>query len=274
MKLVSIIITTKNEEKNLERLLRSIDSQRYKKIETIVVDNNSSDKTTKIASKYTKKVFNKGPERSAQRNFGVKKARGMYVLILDADMELGRNVVRQCVEKIGSSKKIGTITIPEIPVAKTFWEKVKKHEREFYNLDGDSDIEAARFFQKKLFNKVGGYDLEITGPEDWDLPERIHKLGYENARIKAKIKHYEKVPSLWSLMKKKYYYGLKAHVYFEKHDVELVSAKTIYFLRPVFYKHWKKLLSKPLLSSAMLLMLISEQIAGGLGFLKGKISQA
>jgi len=57
--LVSIVITTKNEEKNIENCLKSIVNQTYKNIEIIVVDNNSSDSTKEISLKYTDKVFDK-----------------------------------------------------------------------------------------------------------------------------------------------------------------------------------------------------------------------
>jgi len=40
-------------------------------VEIIVVDNNSTDNTVKIAKRFTDKVYNKGPERSTQRNYGV-----------------------------------------------------------------------------------------------------------------------------------------------------------------------------------------------------------
>ena len=75
--LVSIIVTTKNEEKNIENCLKSVKNQNYpqNKIEIIVVDNNSIDKTKQIALRYTDKVYNFGPERSAQRNFGVEKSK-------------------------------------------------------------------------------------------------------------------------------------------------------------------------------------------------------
>ncbi len=71
--LVSVIVTTKNEEKNIANCLKSIKGQSYpqEKIQIIVVDNNSSDSTTKIAKRFTDKVYNKGPERSAQRNYGI-----------------------------------------------------------------------------------------------------------------------------------------------------------------------------------------------------------
>ena len=95
---VSVIITTRNEERNIEKVLVSVKNQTYKDIEIIVVDNDSMDKTVEIAKRFTKRVYNKGPERSAQRNLGVEKARGRYVLIVDADMELTSGVVESCVE--------------------------------------------------------------------------------------------------------------------------------------------------------------------------------
>lgn len=78
--LVSIIVTTKNEEKNIATCLRSIinsinsSNSTNQNVEIIVVDNNSSDNTVKVAKEFTDKVYNKGPESSAQENFGVEKA--------------------------------------------------------------------------------------------------------------------------------------------------------------------------------------------------------
>lgn len=270
--LVSVIITTKNEEDVLERLLISIKNQRYSSIERVVVDNKSTDSTKKIAQRYTKNVFDFGPERSAQRNFGAKKAKGEFLFILDADMELEANVIEKCVTEMQKDKKLGCIAIPEKPIATNFWEKVKAYERSFYSLEGDSETDAPRFFRREAFEKAGGYDETVTGPEDWDLPETIKKLGYHSKWIRVYINHYERIPSLISLFRKKYYYGLRAHRYFSKQKVSLVSAKTIYFLRPVFYKNWKILVAHPFLTIAMFGMLTGEQISGGLGFLVGKVT--
>lgn len=99
--LVSIIITTRNEEINIQNCLESIKRQNYPldKIEIIIVDNNSTDKTLVIARRYTDKIYNYGPERSAQRNYGAKYAIGKYILYLDADMMLSKDVISECVEK-------------------------------------------------------------------------------------------------------------------------------------------------------------------------------
>jgi len=47
--LVSVIITTRNSERTIDKCLSSIKQQTYKNIEIIVVDNNSADKTKEIA---------------------------------------------------------------------------------------------------------------------------------------------------------------------------------------------------------------------------------
>lgn len=267
--LVSVIITTKNEQDVLERLLKSIKMQTYRKIEIIVVDNDSSDDTVKISKKYSKYVFNKGPERSTQRNYGVKKSKGEYLLILDADMELTKDVVVQCVRIASKDKKIGGVAIPEESVAYSFWGEIKAFERSFYNEKGDAITDAARFYTRQAFEAVGGYDETITGPEDWDLPERV-KENFKIGRIRSKILHHERVPNPFKLAKKKYYYALTSHRYLKRHHISTFSAKTIYFLRPVFYKNWKRLLTHPILTTAMFFMFTLEQFAGGVGYFVGK----
>ena len=268
--LVSIVVTTKNESDVLERLLKSIKYQTYSSSELIVIDNGSTDKTLLIAKKYTRNVHTFGPERSAQRNFGAKKAKGKYIIFLDADMELTPKVIAQCIAAIEKNTKIGAVGIPEVSVAKEFWEKVKAYERSFYNEAGDTTTDAERFFLMSAFDKVGGYDETITGPEDWDLPENIGKLGYKKTRIIAHLFHHERVSSPFKLAQKKYYYALTSHRYLKKHNISTFSPKTIYFLRPIFYKQWRKLLSHPVYTIAMFYMFTLELAGGGAGYFIGK----
>mgnify|MGYP001582859957 CR=1 FL=1 len=269
--LVSIIIPAYNEQDVIGRLLKSVKNQSYKNIETIVVDDNSSDSTLAISKKYTKLAFHRQhAERSVQRNFGANKSKGQYFLFLDADMELTPEVVSECVAKIQGDTSIGAIAIPELPIASNYLEKVKAFERSFYSDFGDPDTDAARFFTHKAFMQAGGYDETLIGPEDWDLPETISKLGYKIDRVHTLVLHYERVPSLLKLAKKKYYYALTSHRYFAKHHIAAFGPKTIYFLRPIFYRNWEKLIKHPLLTLGLIVVLTIEQIAGGIGYVVGK----
>lgn len=271
--LVSVIITTKNEEKVIDRLIKSIKKQTYKNIEVILIDNNSTDKTVDIAKKFGVKIYSFGPERSAQRNFGAKEAQGKYLLFVDADMKLSQNVIKECIEVVEMNKNIGAIVIPEVSEARTFWEKVKGFERSFYNEEGDPVTDAARFFSKKAFISGAGYDETITGPEDWDLPETIRELGFKIGKISARISHKERISSPISLARKKFYYALHAYKYLTKHNIPMLGPKTIYFLRPVFYKNIRKIIAHPVLSSGMVVMLSAELVGGGLGYFIGRANK-
>lgn len=261
--LVSIIVTTKNEEKNIGRLLESIKNQSYKNIEVVVVDNRSTDKTKVISKRYTKSVYNKGPERSAQRNFGVSKSKGKYVLILDADMELEKEVVWECVEVILSSSHKALI-IPEKTMGNTFMARVRRFEREMYI--GDTSIEVARFFDKKIFKNFGGYDTDLTGAEDYDLPYRISKK-YTIGRIQSWIKHHESDLTFTKQLKKKYYYAGKSAHYAKKHP-ELVATQGNMLFRKAYLKHWYKFFLHPFYGVSFIIIRIFETMAAVLGYIK------
>ncbi len=265
---ISVIVTTKNEEAVIEDFLKSVKSQSYKQWEVIVVDNNSTDKTKELSLKYTQKVFNRGPERSSQRNYGVEKASGRYVLVLDADMQLEKDVLRECVEQLESHDQIGALIIPERSFGIGFWSACKAFEREFYV--GDESIEAARCFRKELFIKFKGYDASITGPEDFELPLRMRKAGVLIGRIDSYILHNEKRLSLWRTMKKKFYYASHASVYLKRHPDMTMSQGNLLF-RPAFIRGWKKLLRHPILALGMLTMRSLEMAAAGCGLIYGLV---
>lgn len=263
--LVSVIIPTKNEEENIKRCLVSVINQSYKNIEIIVVDNNSVDKTREMAKRYTQKVLNKGPERNIQRNFGVKKAKGQYLLFLDADMELERNVVLDCV-RLAEQGPCAMI-IPEKSIGQGFWAKCRALEKSFYI--GDDLIEAARFFEKKAFEEIGGFDTNLIASEDWDLTWRARKKGFRIERIKSFILHHEGKLSLHDAMGKKYYYGLSLPKYISKHPK--LARKQYRLFRPAFLKNWKRLISDPFCMLGLFFMKFCEFFAGGIGIIKSKL---
>lgn len=92
--LISIIIPNKDQVESLDKCLRSIEKSSYKNYEIIIVENNSTEDETfayykktesdKIRIVYWSDEFN----YSAINNFGVKHARGDYLLLLNNDVEV------------------------------------------------------------------------------------------------------------------------------------------------------------------------------------------
>ena len=191
--LVSVIVTTRNEERNIGNCLQSIQLQTYKPIEIIVVDNNSTDKTQKIARSFTDVVVNKGPERSAQRNHGIcGLAKGEFAMFIDADMILTPTLVESCVEEF-EAEGVVALHIDEVILVRGKLAKARRFERSFYS---GTVIDGARFFNRSTFCKLGGFDEVLPpGPEDWDLDLRLRELG--NIRLLAN----KSEPVKWELSK-------------------------------------------------------------------------
>ncbi|MBI4058683.1 glycosyltransferase family 2 protein [Candidatus Microgenomates bacterium] len=88
--MISVIILTKNEEKNIEKCIKSVQFCD----EAIVIDDNSEDKTVEMAKKSGAKVFSHSLDNdfAQQRNFGLEKAKGDWVLFVDADERISDNL--------------------------------------------------------------------------------------------------------------------------------------------------------------------------------------
>ena len=265
---VSVILSTRNVEKTLEKCLLSLQEAAVKPLEIIVVDRDSTDKTVEIAKKYTSKVFNHGPERSAQRNFGARLAKGDYLFFIDSDMELSRDVIKEALELVSRNTQVRAVSIPEKSFGEGFWSEIKAFERSFYV--GETDLEAPRFIEKSVFEKVGGFDEKLIAGEDWDLTNRIKKDGYKIERIKSLILHNEGRLSLLKTAKKKYYYGSQIKNYLAKGQFTISQVTP---LRVAFFKNPGKLIKNPLKTAGLVVLKSTEFSAGALGLIGSLISR-
>jgi glycosyltransferase involved in cell wall biosynthesis len=277
--LVSVVVTTRNEERNIANCLKSIKLQTYKPIEIIVVDNNSADETKTIAREYADIVVNKGPERSAQRNYGIcDLARGEFAMFIDADMVLSPLLVEECVNQIQLDGVVA-LHIDEIILGQGLLAKIRRFERSFYS---GTVIDGARFFYRSIFCELGGFDESLPpGPEDWDLDKRMKMLGrisvlqtrvsttswdmayfVESKGVRFEesyvgVYHNEAEQSLLKYLKKKSYYSSSMSKYVEKwtlKDLDIkkqLGLKYRYFFVFVEEGRWTKLARSPLISCAM-----------------------
>lgn len=271
---VSVIIPTRDRSSMLRNCLEAIKVQIYPNVEIVVVDGNSVKDDVTIAREYTEKVFvfeKKGDHRCAQRNLGVEKSEGKYVLIIDSDMELSPGVVGSCVKKMEDDIALRGIIIPEESFGEGFWAKCKKLEKSFYI--GADAVEAARFFRKRDFETVRGYDESMISGEDWDLSDRIEMLG-PLGRIDDLIRHDEGRISLQKTLRKKYYYAKRAGAYVSK-SVDMPTAKKrkvgILGRYRIFFSDPRKLFRNPVVGIGMLVMKTGEFGFGFFGFIAGRI---
>ncbi|WP_340695293.1 glycosyltransferase family 2 protein [Hydrogenobacter thermophilus] len=100
--MLSVLIRARNEEKNIQRVIKSAQPIAD---EIIVLDSGSKDNTVALAKELGAKVFFKEWEGySKQLNYGLSLCQGEWVLILDADEELTRDLRSSIKQAIASQE--------------------------------------------------------------------------------------------------------------------------------------------------------------------------
>jgi glycosyltransferase involved in cell wall biosynthesis len=259
--LVSVIVPTKNSSKFFGLCLDSVKKQSYKNIEIIVVDNNSTDETKAIAKKFTEKVFNQGPERSAQVNFGVEQAVGEYVYKIDSDFVLDSEVVKQCVDK--AREGFDAVIVHNSPDIRVSWiARIRKFEVDMYKYDITHS--SARFVLKNVYKAIGGFNSKITAGEDYDFQNKLNRGGYKTGFVEAEALHLGEPTSFWKHMRKYYEYG-KDFVNF-KNENKKESSVQLSFIRPIYLKNWKKFINYPIISLSFIIYSLSKFFFGFVGY--------
>jgi glycosyltransferase involved in cell wall biosynthesis len=268
--LVSIIIPTKNSRNTLNPTLQSIVNQTYSNYEIIVVDNYSTDNTVELAQQYTTKVYIEAPERSAQVNFGIRKAEGKYIYEVGSDFVLEPNVIEEAVRKC-ELEGCDALTIHNTSDETiSFWAKVRKFERDMYQND-ELNV-AARFMRKDILDKVGYFDEKMIAAEDYDLHNRIVAAGYRVGRISAKETHIGEPKTIRELIKKHYYYGTTLHEFLAKNPKK--GIKQLSPLRPAYSKHWKLFFRHPVMGAGFLIYQAARYSSAILGYMTVRASKS
>lgn len=267
--LVSVIIPTRNSSSTIDICLKSVKQQTDPNVEIVVVDNNSSDDTREIAKQYGAGVFVKGPERGAQRNYGARNAKGEYLLFLDSDIEITRKVIEECVRE-AENNGAKAVVIPEVFVGESFWAKCRALEKLCYISKGiDHNIEAARFFSRDVFWKIGGYDETVVGIEDWDLSQRVIEADCKVSKISSFMIHHEGRLTLTKSLWKAFYYARNSSSYFGKARRQTV--RHVVLSRFAWFRRWRLLVRDPVHMVGMVLMKLCEFFAASLGYVSSKL---
>lgn len=102
---VSVIVPVYNVEAYLEQCIHSILQQSYKNIELILVNDGSTDKSLEIIQKFQKNyseivvVNQKNQGLSGARNSGINIAKGEYIIFVDSDDYIDKELVEDAVKR-------------------------------------------------------------------------------------------------------------------------------------------------------------------------------
>jgi len=187
--MISVVIPAYNEEKEIKNCLDSFVKQTATKTyEVILVNNNSTDKTTTIAEGYFGKLnlkifFEKEKGRGAARNKGFMEASGNIILSTDADTKVPPNWIEELSNKLLESRAVavsGTCKIFDCgrfdnaafnflqPLVMKLYRVIIGH----YWLSGFNFA-----IYKKIYESSGGFNPKLNALEDIELSFRVSRVG-------------------------------------------------------------------------------------------------
>jgi glycosyltransferase involved in cell wall biosynthesis len=267
---VSVIVCSYNGEGRIRQTLESLQKQSYKNMEVIVVDDGSTDGTSKVAKEYDFKLIRFGRNRglAVARNQGVKESTGEIVVFTDddcvADKDWIKNLTKTYAENPeaqgvgGRIEAYSTDTLLEkyayftrhpIYVHRPYIEshhRIINYLRDFLGMNDSKLLKdgqkirgmmgANSSFRRSIIEEVGERDEQFRNyGEDWDLNIRLSKIGasliYSD---KAVIRHKHRT-IFKSFIKHMFKYGEVYYTMHKKHKevgflLPLIPALFIIFL--------------------------------------------
>lgn len=188
---ISVIIPAYNAERTILHTLRGLETQTRKDFEVLVVDDGSTDTTTRVVTEFGKQNSlpvrlieqeNSGPAKA--RNTGAEQADGEILIFLDSDCLPAGNWVEEMTRLLGKGVAGcycgNRVRNSESIVARYVdYEMTRRHER-MIGKDIDAISTYSASFLKRAFTECGGFDTQYreASGEDFDLTFSLARAGY------------------------------------------------------------------------------------------------
>ena len=200
--LVTVIIPTFNRRQWIQVCLESIKSQTYPHIETLVIDDGSTDGTVAWLKNQPAYSFAKVHEQprnggaSVARNDGIRMAQGELIVFIDSDDALLPNHIETAVNVFREHPQTGLFCCDstiidsngEVLFGGRTWHQIQRQLRnESLHTGFRSLLDIFRFshifpgftLPKAVFERVGYFDQSIFPMDDYDLMLRVAGAGYK-----------------------------------------------------------------------------------------------
>ena len=177
-KLISVVITVRNEARHLPQLLESLLTQEGP-YEVLLVDSESRDATLLIAAGFAHRrpelfrVFSQPGSRGIGRNRGVREARGEFVAFIDGDCFADSGWLRARRAALASAPIVAGRTTA---VGKSAYGDLERVE--LFQSGYDVTYPSCNLaYRRALFEELGGFDPRFITAEDIDLNLRAVRAG-------------------------------------------------------------------------------------------------
>jgi cellulose synthase/poly-beta-1,6-N-acetylglucosamine synthase-like glycosyltransferase len=185
---VSIVVSVKNEEENITKLLDSISNLNFsEEMEVIVVDGGSTDHTPDIVSKYPfVKLIRTKSKIGEGRNIGVKNSQGKIIAFTDGDCIVDKEWIKNILKHFRGAPEIGVVGGPYLHTNQP--ELIAQYLAVCIGNSFPTKSGLTTFtkigtgnaaYRRKILEEVDGFNEALTVGEDIDLNFRISKLGYK-----------------------------------------------------------------------------------------------
>lgn len=200
---VSIIIPTYNHARFVGQAVDSALAQTYPDVETIVVDDGSTDETRAVLDSYQGQInyiFQENRGLSAARNTGIRAAQGDYFLFLDADDLVPVHKLELQVPLLASHAGCGLVYsgwqfVDEQSDQVLGEMRPKKQGQVLKDLLRNTFFfpPGAALVHRECFDRVGLFDESLRAAEDTDMWVRIAAAGYTFGYVDEVLFYYRTV---------------------------------------------------------------------------------
>jgi glycosyltransferase involved in cell wall biosynthesis len=206
--LVSVIVPVRNGEATLGACLGALRASTYPRLEILVVDDGSTDRSPAIAQSLADRVIRltSGRGAAAARNAGVRESKGEILLFIDADVVAEPQTVRQVVENFRRRPELDATfgLYRQTTQHKNFFSVFKNLIHHYTHLTSAEDAwtfwSGCGAIRRAVFETLGGFDESYMAVEDIELGYRLWQGGFHVSLDKELGVTHCKRYGLWSLV--------------------------------------------------------------------------
>ncbi|MGF1590397.1 MAG: glycosyltransferase family 2 protein [Pleurocapsa sp.] len=185
--IISVVVPAYNIEAYIAATLSSLESQSFSDFEALVIDDGSSDRTAEIVSSFSDRDsrFKLLPKPngglSSARNYGIHRAKGEYIALLDGDDVYGSEKLANHVARLKSSSQIGVVYSASQAIRDDGTPTFMRLSGKPIKRDPLAALLCKNFighgsnamFRRCIFDEVGEFDETLCSCEDVDFWLRI-----------------------------------------------------------------------------------------------------